>query len=110
MAVKLYRCSNLWAKFGPHPCWKVQKALEEEGIEYEVVKGPWPARKKRTELVEGTGQSSYPAIQFEDGSWYREESADMATTIREGRLMAKAGAATTPSVEAPPAEADGGGD
>jgi len=93
MAVKLYRCSNLWAKFGPHPCWRVQKALDEQGIEYEVVKGPWPSRKKRTALIEGTGQSSYPAIQFEDGSWYREESAEMTNTIREGRLMDKAGAA-----------------
>jgi hypothetical protein len=70
----------------------VQKALDEQGVEYEVVKGPWPGRKKRTELVEGTGQSSYPAIRFENGSWYREESAEMARTIREGRLMEKAGA------------------
>ena len=83
----------MWVKIDAHPCWKVQKALDEQGVEYEVVKGPWPSRKKRTELVEGTGQSSYPAIRFEDGSWYREESAEMAKTIREGRLMEKAGAA-----------------
>lgn len=89
MAVKLHRCKNMWAKFGPHPCWKVQKALDEQGIEYEVVKGPWPSRKDRTALREGTGQTSYPAIEFEDGSWYREESADMARTIREGRLREK---------------------
>jgi len=89
MTVKLHRCSNLWAKFGPHPCWKVQKALDEQGIEYEVVPGPWPGRKKRDAIREGTDQTSYPAIQFEDGSWYREESAEMARTIREGRLMDK---------------------
>ena len=86
MALKLYRCGNMWAKFGPHPCWKVQKALDEQGIEYEVVAGPWPGRKGRTDLVEGTGQSSYPAIRFEDGSWYREESKEMAEKIRAGRL------------------------
>jgi hypothetical protein len=92
MAVKLYRCGNLWVKLGKHPCWRVQKALDEQGIAYEVVKGPWPRRKTRTALIEGTGQSAYPAIQFEDSSWYREESADMARTIREGKLMEKAGA------------------
>jgi glutaredoxin len=79
----------MWAKFGGHPCWKVQKALDEQGIDYEVVKGPWPSRKARTELRAGTGQTSYPAIEFEDGSWYREQSAEMAKTIRAGRLDEK---------------------
>ena len=40
MAVKLHRCSTMWVKIDAHPCWKVQKALDEQGIEYEVVKGP----------------------------------------------------------------------
>jgi len=91
MAVKLHRCGNIWVKAQGHPCWRVQKALDEQGIEYEVVPGPWPSRKKRTAVMEGTGQPKYPAIQFEDGSWYREESKDMERTIREGRLMEKAG-------------------
>jgi hypothetical protein len=43
-------------------------------------------------VIQGTGQSAYPAIEFEDGSWYREESKDMERTIREGRLMEKQGA------------------
>ena len=92
MAVKLYRCSNMWAKFGGHPCWRVQKALDDEGVAYEVVPGQWPGRKKRTELIAGTGQPLYPAIQFEDGSWYREESKAMERTIRDGRLMDTGGA------------------
>ena len=92
MAIKLHRCPSQWAKFGSHPCWKVQKALDEQGVEYVVVPGPWPGRKNRTGVIEGTGQSSYPAIEFEDGSWYREQSAEMARTIREGRLMEKSGA------------------
>jgi glutaredoxin len=87
MAVKLHRCPNLFVKVKGHPCWKVQKALDDQGIEYEVVKGAWPSRKKRTELRAGTGQTQFPAIEFEDGSWYREESADMERTIRDGRLM-----------------------
>jgi hypothetical protein len=43
-------------------------------------------------LLDGTGQSMYPAIEFEDGSWYREQSKDMERTIREGHLMEKRGA------------------
>ena len=92
MAVKLHRCPNIWVKFSGHPCWTVQKALDEQGIEYEVVPGPWPGKKKRTAVIEGTGQPLYPAIQFEDGSWYHERSKDMEQTIREGRLMERAAA------------------
>ena len=33
MAVKLYRCKNLWVKASGHPCWRVQKALDEQGIQ-----------------------------------------------------------------------------
>jgi hypothetical protein len=95
MAVKLHRCPSQWAKFKNHPCWKVQKALDEQGIAYEVVPGPWPSRKKRVALIAGTGQTSYPAIEFEDGSWYREQSADMERTIREGRLDEKRGLGST---------------
>ena len=89
MAVKLHRCPNQWVKLAGHPCWRVQKALDEQGIEYEVVPGPWPGRRNRRAVLEGTGQARYPAIQFEDGSWYREESKEMERTIREGRLLAK---------------------
>lgn len=89
MAVKLHRCPHMWIKLAGHPCWRVQKALDEQGIAYDIVKGSWPGRKGRTELVEGTGQTSYPAIEFENGSWYREESKDMAQTIRDGRLQEK---------------------
>lgn len=88
MAIKLHRCGNLWFKVGAHPCWKVQNALDEQGVEYEVVPGPL-SRGKRTLVEQGTGQRMYPAIQFEDGTWYREQSKDMAETIRAGRLDEK---------------------
>jgi glutathione S-transferase len=88
MAVKLHRCSNTWAKLGPHPCWKVQKALDEAGVDYELVKGPLRSGK-RDELEALSGQRKYPVIEFEDGSVYREESKDMAETIRAGRLDSK---------------------
>jgi len=84
MAIKLHRCSIMWIK-GPHPCWKVQKALDEQGVPYELVKHH-PLRGKRTEYQELTGQAKLPAIQFEDGRVLREESGDLAARIREGRL------------------------
>src|SRR5262245_49906265 len=86
MAVKLYRCSNQWVKIKGHPCWRVEEAMMDMGVEYERVPGP-NSRGKRDAIVEGTGQKKYPAIQFEDGTWYREESKEMERAIREGRLM-----------------------
>ena len=91
MAVKLHRCGHMWMKVQGHPCWRVQKALDDQGIAYEVVTEPWPGRKGRTAVIEGTGQTSLPAIEFEDGTWYREQSKDMAQTISDGRLMEKKG-------------------
>ena len=82
MGVKLHRCGTPW-KFGP--CWRVQKALDDQRIPYEVVAGP-RRPKNRTAVIEGTGQPLYPAIQLEDGRWYRAESKEMARTISEGRL------------------------
>jgi len=86
MAVKLHRCSATWFTAGIHPCARVQKALDEQGVEYEVVKGPLRPGK-RDELERLSGQRKYPTIEFEDGSVYREESADMAERIRAGRLF-----------------------
>jgi glutaredoxin len=86
MPLKLHRCPATWAKMSGHPCWRVQKALDDMGVEYEVVKAPWPRRSRRTAVIEGTGQSSVPAIELEDGTWYREQSADMEKAIRGGRF------------------------
>jgi glutaredoxin len=91
MALKLHRCSNMWVKVSGHPCWKVQKALDDAGVQYEVVKGPL-RKSKRDDLEKLSGQRSYPVIEFEDGSAYREESKDMAETIKAGKLDEKRGA------------------
>jgi Glutathione S-transferase, N-terminal domain len=97
MAVKLHRCSGQWIKMKGHPCWKVETALRDAGIEYERVPGPL-RRSKRDTIAAGTGQRLYPAIEFEDGTWYREDSSAMAKTIRDGRLMEKGqGSAAPPS-------------
>jgi glutathione S-transferase len=85
----------MWVKIDAHPCWRVQKALDEQGIEYEVVKGPLRPGK-RDELEQLSGQRKYPAIEFEDGKVYRAESADMAARIRAGELF-NGGAGASPS-------------
>ena len=87
MAVKLHRCPVMFAKYEGHPCWRVQKALEDAGVEYEVVKGPLlPGKRKDLERL--SGQSKYPTIEFEDGTTYRAESKEMAAKIRAGELKA----------------------
>ena len=98
-AVKLHRCSTMWVKFNAHPCWRVQKALEEQGIEYELVKGPVRSGK-RDDLERLTGQRKYPVIEFSDGRIYQEESSDMAERIRSGQLLT-AGAEDSPADPAP---------
>jgi len=90
MAVKLHRCSTMWVKIDAHPCWKVQKALDEQGVEYEVVKGPLRTGK-RDALEQVSGQRKYPVIEFEDGRTYREESAEMAQRIKDGNLFEGSG-------------------
>ena len=98
MAVKLHRCKNEWVKIQGHPCWRVQKALDNAGVEYELAKGP--VRKgQRDDLERLSGQRLYPVIEFEDGSVYREESKAMAETIAAGKLREKqsASGANAPS-------------
>jgi hypothetical protein len=98
MPVKFHRCPNVWVKMEGHPCWRVQKALDEQGVEYELVKGPW-LRGKRDELEQLSHQRRYPVIEFEDGSTYRAESKEMAERIRAGKLFEGHGEAEA----APPA-------
>ena len=84
--LRLHRCPNTFVKLDAHPCWKVQKALDEQGIDYEVVKGPL-RRGKRDELEALSGQRIYPVIEFPDGTAYRDESKAMAARIAAGKLM-----------------------
>jgi hypothetical protein len=84
MAVKLHRCRATWIK-GPHPCWRVEKALIDTGTEYERVLHP-ALRRNRQKYIAKTGQAVLPMIEFEDGRLFREESADLAARIRAGKL------------------------
>ena len=82
MAITLHRCKN---RLRTGPCWRVQKALDEMGVDYVVERGP-VRPSKRNELMQMSGQRLYPVIEFEDGSVYRDESKDMERRIRDGRL------------------------
>jgi glutaredoxin len=92
----------VWVKVGGHPCWRVQKALDEQGVEYEIVKGP-VRRSKRDALEQLSGQRLYPVIEFEDGSVYRAPSVEMAARIRAGKLRGEASVdASASSAQASP--------
>ena len=65
----------------------MQSALDEQSIEYAIVKAPTFPRGRRKEVIEHTGQHHLPAIELEDGSWYREDSRAMAQRISAGHLF-----------------------
>lgn len=89
MAIKLHRCPMTFVHSGIDHCYRVQEALDDQGIDYVVVKEPAFPRSRRKEVERLSGQRLLPVIEFEDGSAYREESDDMATTIRAGLLDSK---------------------
>lgn len=94
MPIKLHRCPMTFVHSNIDHCYPVQKALDDQGIDYEIVKEPVLPRSRRKDVERLSGQRLLPVIEFEDGSVYREESADMATAIRAGQLDSKRGART----------------
>jgi glutathione S-transferase len=86
MPIILHRCSVVWLKNDMHACWRVQQALDEQGIDYRINKGPM-RKGKRDDLERISGQRSYPVIEFVDGHVYRAQSKEMAERIRAGRLF-----------------------
>lgn len=87
MTVKLHRCSATWYKRDNHACWRVEKALRDANVEYGVVKVRSLPRGARKAVIAGTGQSRVPALELEDGTWYRADSTEMAERIRAGELF-----------------------
>ncbi|HVP02174.1 MAG TPA: glutathione S-transferase N-terminal domain-containing protein [Solirubrobacteraceae bacterium] len=84
--VKLHRCSYTFLHTDLDACWRVQRALDEQGIEYEVVKHGY-LKGSRPDIVALSGQKLLPVIEFDDGSAYRDESKVMAERVRAGRLF-----------------------
>ena len=86
MAIILHRCRATFVKLDGHACWRVQKALDEQGIAYTIAKGP-SRKSRRDELERISGQRSFPVIEFVDGNTYRAESTEMVERIRAGKLF-----------------------
>jgi glutathione S-transferase len=84
--VKLHRCSWTFAHTDLDACWRVERALRDQGIPYEVVKHGY-GKGGRGAVEALSGQRSLPVIEFEDGSAYRAESTEMAARVRDGRLF-----------------------
>jgi glutathione S-transferase len=83
--VKLHRCSYTFLHTDLDACWKVERALKEQGIEYEVVKHGF-LKGKRPEIVALSGQKLLPVLELSDGSALRAESDDMAAKVRAGEV------------------------
>ena len=85
-SVRLHRCSWTFLHTDLDACWRVQRALDEKGVSYEIVKHGY-GKGARPEVVALTGQKWLPVIEFEDGSAYRAQSSEMAARVRAGRLF-----------------------
>jgi glutathione S-transferase len=83
--VKLHRCSWTFLHVDLDACWKVQRALDEQGIDYEVVKHGF-GKGKRPEVVALSGQKMLPVLELADGTAYRAESDEMAAKVRAGDI------------------------
>jgi glutathione S-transferase len=83
--VKLHRCSWTFLHTEIDACWKVQKALDEQGVDYEVVKHGF-GKGKRPSVEDLSGQSKLPVLELQDGEVYREESKEMAARLRPGHI------------------------
>lgn len=89
--MKVHTCGVTWLKADAHACWRVQKALDEKGIDYEVVKHPTIGKGRRTKLKELSGQSVLPVLELDDGTTIRQDSKELAARIRAGEFSAEAG-------------------
>ena len=83
--IKLHRCSWTFLHTDMDACWKVQRALDEQGIEYDIVKHGY-LKGERAKAVERSGQRLLPFIEFAGGQTYRDESDTMAERVRAGTL------------------------
>jgi hypothetical protein len=86
MKVKLHRCDNEWVRCTGHPCWNVQHALDQAGIEYELVMHPSFPRSERTEYIALCGSKMLPAIELDDGTVIHEDSKDLVAMIAAGKI------------------------
>ncbi len=89
--IKLHRCSYTFLHVNADACWRMQRALDEQGVEYEVVKhGYGKSEKSRADVVKLSGQKYVPVLEFPDGTVYREETDAMVAKLKSGQLPGSA--------------------
>ena len=85
--VKLHRCSYTFLHVNADACWKLQKELDAEGVEYEIVThGYGKSEKSRADVVAMTGKKYLPVLELADGTIFREETDDMVAKLKAGTL------------------------
>jgi glutathione S-transferase len=88
MTMKFHRCSSQWVKIAGHPCWRAQTALDDAGVEYDLVLHSG-LRFRRPEVERLSHQRKLPIIEFDDGTLLTE-SKEIARRAREGTLRPNA--------------------
>jgi hypothetical protein len=83
--LKLHRCSWTFVHTDLDACWKVQRALDEMGVEYDVVKHGY-GKGGRDDVEELSGQRKLPVLELDSGEVFRAESDEMAARVRAGSL------------------------
>jgi tRNA isopentenyl-2-thiomethyl-A-37 hydroxylase MiaE len=86
MSVKLHTCGVTWLKIDAHPCWTVEKALKERGVEFEAIREPTFPRSRRKAVEEHTDQRLLPVIETADGTWIRDDSRALIERINAGEF------------------------
>ena len=90
--IKLHRCSYTFLHVNADACWRLQKALDEQGEQYEIVKhGFGKSEKARADVVKLSGQKYLPLLELEDGTVIREETDDMVAKVKAGQLLSSTG-------------------
>ncbi len=85
--VKLHRCSYTFLHVDMDKCWRLQKALDEKGVDYEIVKhGYGKSGKSRAGVVALSGQKYLPVLELPDGTVYREETDAMVAKVKAGEV------------------------
>ena len=85
--VKLHRCSYTFLHVNADTCWRLQKALDEQGVDYEIVThGYGKSERSRADVIELSGQKYLPVLELADGTAYREETDEMMAKLRSGAL------------------------
>jgi hypothetical protein len=87
--VTLHRCSWTFLHTDMDKCWQVQRALVDQGVEFEISKHGY-GRRHRDAVEQLSGQKLLPVIEFADGTPYRDETDGMVKRIRAGSLFSAA--------------------